>query len=71
MEAEKAFNKVQHVFMIELSANQKQKECSQLDEEHYLKNVIPNIFLNSVKLTAFGQFSIIREDLASAQAQDK
>lgn len=37
IEAEKAFNKIEHIFMMNLSANYEQKECSQLDKEHIKK----------------------------------
>lgn len=42
IEAEKAFNKIEHIFMMNLSANYEQKECSQLDKEHIKKKKNPN-----------------------------
>ena len=37
IEAEKEFNKIEYIFMMNLSANYEQKECSQLDKEHIKK----------------------------------
>lgn len=37
IEAEKAFNEIQHTFMIKFSANYTQKECFPLDKEHIKK----------------------------------
>lgn len=58
IEAEKAFTNIPHTSRIKLSANQEQKECSQLDKEHqFKKTFMPNIILDSAKLLAFEQRS--------------
>ena len=47
IEAEKAFNKIEYILMMNLSANYEQKECSQLDKENInKKKKKPNAYVD-------------------------
>lgn len=56
IEAEKAFHRIEHVFMMNLSASYEQKECSQLDKEHIKKKkkkTKPNAYVDLMHSAKF------------------